>query len=89
MSDKCDTVARIDEVKKLIKCANEIPSNGIFGSEDWSSFICLLQRHEDDGELSGDTQDFNAVARHLNQLSEGNGYTIIKNEYKLRYHFHP
>ena len=78
MSDKCDSVARIDVVKKLVKCANEIPSNGIFGSEEWSSFICPLQRQEDNGELSGDTQDFNAVARHLNQLSEGHGFTIIK-----------
>jgi hypothetical protein len=78
MSDKCDSVARIDVVKKLVKCANEIPSNGIFGSEEWSSFICPLQRREDDGELSGDAQDFNAVARHLNQLSEGHGFTIIK-----------
>jgi hypothetical protein len=65
-------------VKKLVKCANEIPSNGIFGSEEWSSFICPLQRQEDNGELSGDAQDFNAVARHLNQLSEGHGFTIIK-----------
>ena len=34
MSDKCDSVARIDVVKKLVNCANEIPSDGIFGSED-------------------------------------------------------
>ena len=28
--------------------------------------------------MSGDAKDFNAVARHLNQLSEGHGFTIIK-----------
>ena len=89
MSDKCDSLARIDVVEKLLKCVKEIPSNGIFGGEDWSSFICPLQRHGDEGELSEETYDFNAVSRHLNQLSEGNGFTIIKNEYKLRYHFHP
>ena len=34
MSDKCDSFARIDVVKKLVNCANEIPSDGIFGSKD-------------------------------------------------------
>ena len=34
MNDKCDSVARIDVVKKLVNCANEIPSDGIFGSEE-------------------------------------------------------
>ena len=70
---------------------NEIPSNGIFVARTRaaSSFICPLQRHGDEGELIGKTYDFNAVSRHLNQLSKGNGFTIIKNEYKLRFHFHP
>ena len=33
MSDKCDSFARIDVVKKLVNCT-EIPSDGIFGCED-------------------------------------------------------